>query len=594
MQRRAVRLAPLPLRAALLLLVPLALLGTALLGLLAQSASAHHTPAAPSISGPASPGKTTSPAWGFDRPQDSSVPSEPVYDESISATRTVTIEHDYSTECVYDVPGTADLTVHPCGSALADTSDSYTGSVAAGDGSYVLSVRTRVVTTTTESLDSGTGFVEGEPVTSEPVYGPTASATYLHDTTAPRFTITGPTGAAYSGWTVTRTDTGGSGVSYQCTVTGPGFTWSSSTCNIESPVKPALGADGSYTLTVVATDDATNSTSAASDPFTYDGVAPSVTVTRVTASPQSVQQPVWTYAVGADAVSVQCVLTGPGGVVAGGTCADGTYTAPVLTTSGTYTLSVTATDAAGNVGGNDPAASGYVLDRTPPTIAVSPASSTTGTSAGITWGVTVAGGHTVTCEVSNASTVSSSCTPTGGTVTASRDTDGVITLKVTAVDAYGNAAEPVILTYTRDTTPAQPTVSVPTPRGSGQSVTWTVTLGASTTGATCALTRDGSPATDVAADCADLTGPGSRGRPATTARCRGAGAWRRATPPSAGSPSAPARRRTGPAARAPTRSPRWRRGATCSRSGTSTTWATAGRPVPRATPTTASARTRPR
>ena len=503
MRRREARLAPFSLRHALLLLVPLAVLASALLGLLAQSASAEHTPEAPSITGPASPGKSTTPTWTFSRPADGSTSTTTVLESG--ATQTVTIAHDYSTECVYDALGTTGQPINPCGASPDATSDSYTGGVT-GDGTYALTVRTAAVTTTTTYLDDGTGSKQVDEKITGPVYSAAASASYLLDTTAPAISVTGPPGAVYTGWDVARLDSGGSAVQYSCRVTGPAGTGPGFTCNAGN-VKPDLGSNGDYTLTVTATDGAANSTTVTSAAFTYDGVAPTVTVTRVTASPQSVQQPQWSYD-GGDGTTY-CILTGPNGFRSEGACSGGTYTAPVLTVSGTYLLTVESTDAAGNVGRNDPTTTAYVLDRTPPTVAVSPGGSTTGTDPGTTWTVTVGGAASVTCTVEGASSVSTTCTAAGGSVTASRTTDGVITLTVTAVDEYGNAAAPVTVTYTRDTTPAAPTVSVPVARGTSPSVAWTVTLGANTTGASCALTRNGSAATDVAVDCSTLTAPGT-------------------------------------------------------------------------------------
>ncbi len=66
MDPRENRLMPFSLRRALLLLVPLALLGTALLGLLASAAAADHQAVlmpAPLV-GPASPGNDSTPTGG--------------------------------------------------------------------------------------------------------------------------------------------------------------------------------------------------------------------------------------------------------------------------------------------------------------------------------------------------------------------------------------------------------------------------------------------------------------------------------------------------------------------------------------------------
>lgn len=157
MDPRENRLMPFSLRRALLLLVPLALLGTALLGLLASSASADHqvVPTPAPLVGPASPGNDSTPTWTFTRPVATSTTDETVLN---AATTTVTIRHDYSTQCLYGPTSAADTDftagTATCGVASSATGYAYDGAVST-DGPYVLSVRTAETTTTTTTTSDG-------------------------------------------------------------------------------------------------------------------------------------------------------------------------------------------------------------------------------------------------------------------------------------------------------------------------------------------------------------------------------------------------------------------------------------------------------
>lgn len=125
--------------------------------------------------------------------------------------------------------------------------------------------------------------------------------------------------------------------------------------------------------------------------YDYDGTAPIVTLVRETASPSNVRTPTWTYTVTGGNAAV-CVLTGPDGVaVPGGTCAVDRYTAPSLSVSGTYTLSVSSTDAAGN---RTTQLSTYALDITPPVVSI--IGPTSGTAQTVTWTVAISGATSAT------------------------------------------------------------------------------------------------------------------------------------------------------------------------------------------------------
>jgi hypothetical protein len=405
---REARLAPPSLRHALRTLGPLLLLSsivlTGLLGLLAQSASADHDlpVAAPSLTGPASPDDSTGPTWTFTQPSSTTTSSSTVTE---GATSTVTIQHDYETQCLYGSAPAADADFGTTSPTCAPST--YTGAVS-GDGTYVLSIRT--VETKTEST-----------------------------------TTLNPDGSLQS------TDAGPTVVSYSAVV------------------------DAAYV---------------------YDDTDPVVTVTRDTASPDSVRQPQWSYTV-TDGGAARCELVGPGGAVHDGPCGGSPFVSPELTAEGTYTLTVTSTDAAGNTGS---ATSTYELDLTGPSIVIT--GPTAGTEESVTWTIDVTGADgSATCQLDSGPTF-----VCGATESATLSRDGSVTLTVTAVDAYGNPAT-ATATYTRTTTPGTPTVTAPASPASSKDVTWDVTVGENTTTLTCALTRNGVAVPGV--DCPTVSGAGS-------------------------------------------------------------------------------------
>jgi len=319
---RDARLAPSSLRAALLLLVPLALVGTFLLGLLAQSATAEHGSVPdPALVGPASPGTSSSPQWTFTRPADSTVTEAPVVGES--DTRTVTITRTYDTQCVYgsspaDEAAFAGAT-SGCGVVFGAPTYRYSGS-APTDGSYVLSVRTVETTTTSTEVVDGAGNTSVVPGGPAVAYSDIESATYVRDTTAPTLTVTGPSTAVYTGWTVAVSDA--TTVTRDCTVAGPSGYTDSFTCNTNT-VSRALPTDGDYTLTVLATDAAGNTATTTSAPFSYDDTPPAITFSSEPAGPSRTTAVGWTWTAD-EAGTTTCALEGPDGVDPV-TCAAGSY-----------------------------------------------------------------------------------------------------------------------------------------------------------------------------------------------------------------------------------------------------------------------------
>jgi hypothetical protein len=133
----------------------------------------------------------------------------------------------------------------------------------------------------------------------------------------------------------------------------------------------------SYTVRSRAIDNASNiQTAPASMSFTFDTTAPVVTVTKVNGSvvtfPYTTNVNVTTLggACGTapgDLAAVSWSVTGTATRSGTATCTAGSWTAtpsPALSTSGTYSVTATQTDAAGNVGSSNVAS--IVIDKTAP------------------------------------------------------------------------------------------------------------------------------------------------------------------------------------------------------------------------------------
>jgi hypothetical protein len=138
------------------------------------------------------------------------------------------------------------------------------------------------------------------------------------------------------------------------------------------------GADGTYRLDVTVTDAGGN-TSATTTRFVPAGHHPPVAPGVVgPAGPSNVRTPGFTLS-GEAGATYACTLTRPEGTSSAVTCSAGALTLSLPGPDGTYTLTVTVTDA----GGNTSAATtrSYLLDTTPPAapgVVVRPGRRTTG------------------------------------------------------------------------------------------------------------------------------------------------------------------------------------------------------------------------
>lgn len=208
---------------------------------------------------------------------------------------------------------------------------------------------------------------------------PATKVTYIRDTTAPtQPSISGPTGPSRNltpSFQVTASDA--DPLTYVCSVSPA--TASVSTCGPTTTLSlPATGGDGDYALSVQVEDPAGNLSTAAVANYTLDRTPPPTPVVVAPHSPNASTSPAFTITesmVGEPtAPTLSCVLTSPtAAVVFSGSCPAGGTFSLAGQPNGTYTLTVTASDLAGNTAA---ASATYTLDIQPvQTPTVSPAAS---------------------------------------------------------------------------------------------------------------------------------------------------------------------------------------------------------------------------
>ncbi|MBK5306542.1 MAG: Ig-like domain repeat protein [Frankiaceae bacterium] len=332
----------------------------------------------------------------------------------------------------------------------------------------------------------------------------TASTTYGQDTTGPVLTLAaGPTGPGTDGtpdWRVTAD--GGEQVDCSVTLDTVAVPALDGRCDLAAYPAGGLAADGTYVLSATATDALANTTTTAMATYVLDRVAPALTVGATdTTDPTA---PSWTVSVDEAGVVPNCRLTGTGGFDTGLVGCGAMYTAPTLA-EGTYTLTVTAADAAGNAA--TPVTRPYTYDVTDPQAPVLGGDSGYRNSSPISWTANPAPGDTdadhLVCVVTAPDSTTSTTDPCGPTLTVPllASQEGLWTLSATAVDAAGNDSPASTRTVTYDHT-LNPIVVTLQPSPAKQPV-WNVTVDADAT-ATCSMTGVFSATdctnTDISAD----------------------------------------------------------------------------------------------
>ncbi|HEX3824714.1 MAG TPA: hypothetical protein VHV79_09645 [Mycobacteriales bacterium] len=344
----------------------------------------------------------------------------------------------------------------------------------AADGIYTLSV-----TATDAALNSS---------------APAGTATYALDTTAPNppaVTLSSPTSSPGNDtspqFTVSDSDDSPvSGLTYSCSVTGPtpvpasAISCAAPTTSIDLG---GAGRDGTYVLSITATDTALNtSRSAGTATYTLDTSAPNpptLTLSSPTSSPGNVTDPHFTVgdpdSSPGRGLTYSCSVTGATPVPASAISCEAPSTSLDLSgvgRDGGYSLSVTATDAAGN--SSQAATAAYTLDTTAPLAPVVGLASATRSSSETplwTWQFDFADVNTTldtaTCTLNGPGGWTATKFGCGRHVTMNLGGgDGAYTLTVTLTDEAGNTAVGTSPVYTLDSTaPAGPTAYLWRPIG---------------------------------------------------------------------------------------------------------------------------------
>ena len=393
------------------------------------------------------------------------------------------------------VNGTATNATTPAisGTAGNATGDSTTVTVrlysGSGTGGTLLQTLTptragTAWSTTASALSAGTYTAAATQTDAAGNTSTQVTSTFTIDTTAPSPTVTAPTGyATTSAPTIAGTAGAATGDSSTVKVevlSGASVVWSNNAVAVSSgawSVSASGLSDGAYTARVTQTDWAGNASTSSSVAFTVDTTTPAPTITTPSTTYVTSATPSLAGAAGnaaGDAATVTVKLYS-GGVASGSpiqtltpTRAAAAWSAtPASLSDGTYTVTVTQTDAAGHSGTSgavtftvDTAAPAPTI--TAPTGYVTTATPTLSGAAGNATGDNA----TVSVQILSGASVVQTLTPTRtGTTwsaTAAGLTDGAYTAKVTQGDAAGNSATSSTISFTVDT--AAPSVAVTAPR----------------------------------------------------------------------------------------------------------------------------------
>jgi hypothetical protein len=239
------------------------------------------------------------------------------------------------------------------------------------------------------------------------------------------------------------------------------------TCS--SPYTPDLTGqpNGTYTLTVTATDAAGNTSAATTDDYVLDSVAPDAPdITAVTPpSPANDNSPVFS-GTAEDGSTVRLFTDAACATTAAATGTAAAFASPGLTVAvaddSTTVVYATASDAAGNTSACSDGFTPYVEDSTGPTPIITVAPASPGADRTPTWEFSVDTGASTTCTVELGFLVLVADEPCSSpyTLDLAGEPDGTYKLTLAATDAAGNGPASVTGDYVLDSTaPDAPEIS---------------------------------------------------------------------------------------------------------------------------------------
>ena len=333
--------------------------------------------------------------------------------------------------------------------------------------------------------------------------GPIATSHYLLDTTTPDPpSIDDGPGATGFDTQPTWSFSAEVGASVECRLAGPGGYLSDwAPCADSAGYDLSAAADGTYTFSARATDEAGHVSAVATSDYVLDRSAPAVPVLTSHPLPADDATSVAWGFTSDPGTWVECRLERGLTVVSDWTvCTSPDAFDLAAEPDGTYTFSARAVDAAGNVGA--PLTSTYVLDRVAPAapgFTALPASPSPDASPD--WEFSAEPGAALDCRVTAGATVVADWTPcaSGQPVDLAAQLDGTYTFWVRATDAAGNAGPAASSDYVLDrTAPAAALItSAPASPGNATSVSWSFT-GDPGSAFTCRVERGGAVIEDWA------------------------------------------------------------------------------------------------
>ncbi|NTX61907.1 hypothetical protein HUA74_14690 [Myxococcus sp. CA051A] len=228
-------------------------------------------------------------------------------------------------------------------------------------------------------------------------------------------------------------------------------------------------AEGSHTMTVTAKDAAGNTSPTAQRTFAVDKTPPAVPVIQTPASGAVVGTAGTGFSGTAEANSIVTVRVGTTVVGTPQATGTGAWSVPTQTgfTHGSYTVTVTATDAGNNVG---PAATRtFTVDTAAPSapVILTPNPDTVVGPAGTGFSGTAEANSTVSVSVDGVPIGNAQASGPGGAWSLPVSTgfaNGTRTVSATATDAANNTSLPTAISFVVDVTPpAAPVIQTPNP-----------------------------------------------------------------------------------------------------------------------------------